>query len=194
MSKRTLVQYLLLGTLVLPLLAACGPAASPTPVPTPPPTAVIVPTAVPTVAVEGGAFQPLPQAECEALQQAVAEKLGLAANLARAPFQDYISGATGDGCLVTVTGTGANFPSFPAVAADLQALLEGQGWAVDMLYAADGPTGTAYAMRRDNRLGLISVMWTPSADANCPTDQPISACQLQPEQQLYTITLRFAQQ
>jgi predicted small lipoprotein YifL len=177
----------------LALLAACGPTPAPTAVPTPvPPTAVPTAVVVPTSAVAGG-FQPLANTECQALQQAVAAKLGVQANLAEAPFQDYIGGGTGTACLITASGTGVNFPSFGAVATDMQVLLAGQGWTVDLMYAADGPTGTAYGMRKDNRLGLISVMWTPASDANCPQDKPISECQLAPGQQLYTITLRLAQ-
>jgi len=41
-------------------------------------------------------------------------------------------------------------------------------------------------------LMLIDVEWLPSPDANCPTDQPISACDLKPEQKLYTIQIQTA--
>jgi len=37
-------------------------------------------------------------------------------------------------------------------------------------------------------------MWTADASANCPTDQPITACQLTPEQQLYTVTLNCGEE
>jgi hypothetical protein len=41
-------------------------------------------------------------------------------------------------------------------------------------------------------LALISAQWAPSPDAKCPADQPISACNLTPEQKLYTITIQVA--
>ena len=185
MSYQAKFSGLLCAALLL--LAACGATPAPTALPTAAPTAPIVPTAAVT-----GDFQPLPPAECDALQQAAATKLGVEGNLATAPFQDYIGGGSGTGCLITLSGTGANFPSFMSVAADLQALLEGQGWTLDPMYAADGPTGTAYGLHKDTRLALVSVMWSPSSDANCPNDKPISECQLRPEQMLYTITLRLA--
>jgi hypothetical protein len=40
----------------------------------------------------------------------------------------------------------------------------------------------------------LEVGWEPSADADCLTDQqPIDACELEPEQQLYTIAISYAQ-
>jgi len=177
------------------LLVACGPTAQPTAAPTAiPPTAeptAVPPTAASTAAVVG-AFQPLAPAECAALQTAVATKLGVEAVLSEAPFQDYVDGSSGTGCLVTVTGTGADF-EFVAVSADLWILLQEQGWAEDMMYAAGGPTGMASGFRKGAALCLASVGWTPAADANCPPDKPIGECDLEPEQKLFAITLHCAQ-
>jgi hypothetical protein len=179
--------------LALLAVAACGGTASPTAAPTAIPPTAVAPTEAPPTAAVGADFGPLDEAECVAIQGAVAQQLGVEASLGEGPFQDYIGGGSGTSCLIAASGTGADFPDFFAVASGLQAMLEGQGWEVDMMYAADGPTGTAYGMRKDNRLGLISVMWTVAPDANCPSDKPISECQLKPEQMLYTITLRLAQ-
>jgi hypothetical protein len=38
-----------------------------------------------------------------------------------------------------------------------------------------------------------SVIWLPDPAANCPKDQPIPECDLEPSQKLYTITLDTAQ-
>jgi hypothetical protein len=61
-----------------------------------------------------------------------------------------------------------------------------------MQYAAGGPTGMGIGMTRDAALLLILAEWTPDPAANCPADQPISACELTPEQQLYTVTVQAA--
>jgi len=50
------------------------------------------------------------------------------------------------------------------------------------LYGGGGPTGTLGAFRRDAGLMLLTVEWDPSSDADCPDDQAISACALNPEQ------------
>jgi hypothetical protein len=126
------------------------------------------------------------------LQSAVESTLGISATVSVAAFTDPIEGVSGSGREITVTGTGVDFESFSAVAATLRQILSDQGWTEDSQYQADGPTGTAFGVRQDNALALASVSWEPSPDANCPKDEPISNCQLTPEQQLYTITLNLA--
>ena len=108
------------------------------------------------------------------------------------PFTDYIGGTTGTGCLLTVTGTGADFTIDAYM--QLQTMLAGQGWTEDMAYGAGGPTGIGGGFRRENMLLLMLVGWHPSDDANCPSDQPIGMCTLTPEQQLYEIALAVATQ
>jgi hypothetical protein len=200
--------------LVLALISACGgaptevsPTTPPTPIltepsavptetpaptktPAPPPTATAVPA---ETAVAEGDFQPLSPAACSDLASAMAQMLGVEVMTAEAPFQDYVSGKAGTGCRTTATGTGLDFESFVVVAKSLRDILEGQGWYGDMMYVADGPAGTAAGFRKANGLCLLSVNWEPSEDADCPPDQPISACQLAPEQQLYSIVLNCAQ-
>ncbi len=139
---------------------------------------------------------PLPAANCEDLEKMVAAELGVADIWleTNAPFEDFLSATYGRGCLISVSGTGADFTSFHDVYMRLSELLAELGWSLDMQYQADGPTGTHSAFRRDAGLILVSVGWEPSADANCPADQPISACDLAPEQQVYTIILSAATQ
>jgi putative hemolysin len=132
---------------------------------------------------------------CEELRSETAQILNVEVTLlADVPFSDpFDSSQTGPGCLITATGTGADFENAWTTADSLRAMFEANGWAEDPQYQADGPTGTASAFRRDNALAIMSVMWLPSDDANCPDDQPISACDIAPEQQLYTITLSLGE-
>jgi len=60
-------------------------------------------------------------------------------------------------------------------------------------YQASGPTGAATAATCDAALMLIQAKWQPSADAKCPSVQPIASCELKPEQKNYTIQLNIAQ-
>ena len=41
---------------------------------------------------------------------------------------------------------------------------------------------------------MAGATWWPDASANCPTDQPVSACSLTPAQQNYTITLNSGEE
>ncbi|MBE2225610.1 MAG: hypothetical protein IAF02_29000 [Anaerolineae bacterium] len=176
--------WILLLTLLCGLLAACGRVAASEPVTdSPAPMETAVSTTV----------QPLAAQECNDLRDAVGNTLGVAATLSTADFTDIVSGQTGTGCQITVNGTGETFSSFLDVAKQLQDTLSALGWTPDMAYLADGPTGTATGLRLDDKLALINVEWQPSPDANCPADQIITACELTPAQQIYTITLNVAQ-
>ena len=146
-------------------------------------------TAVPTE----GDFQPLNAAACSELAGATAQTLGVDVVTAEAPFEDYINREAGRGCEITASGTGLDFENFWSVFDDLKAMLTAQGWQEDMMYQADGPTGTGSGFRKEQGLCLLMVGWEPSEDAECPTDQPITACDLAPEQQIYTIVLNCAE-
>jgi hypothetical protein len=135
----------------------------------------------------------LPAAECEALRQSAADTLKAGAEVETAAFRDYITGVSGQGCLITVRGTGADFPSFVEVAQQLERLLTDQGWTADPAFVADSPTGALFGMRKNGQLALVDVGWIARSDVICPKDQPISACGMKPEQQLYTIMVNAAQ-
>ena len=169
---------MILLVIVLGLLAACTPAA---PVETPvlPDTAVL--------------YSPIPEEQCNAIRDQVAATLGVQAEATEAPFVDFITAETGTGCRITATGTGAHFPDFVTVSNQLREMLQALGWEEDQQYVADAPTQTAFAMRQDGALAMVNAGWQPGPEVQCPQDQPISECQVSPEQQVYTITLDFAQ-
>lgn len=139
-----------------------------------------------------GVYQPLPAAVCLQATEGVSATLGVDTVLVDAPFTDYITGQNGIGCQVIATGTGADFAHAAGVAMALEAMLADQGWRQDAAYAADGPTGVVLGLRRADELALLNVGWAPSESADCPSDMNLSACDLAPEQQIYTITLTLA--
>ena len=110
----------------------------------------------------------------------------------QAAFDDYVAGINGSGCQVTAVGTGTDFSSLAEAFTILDMVLEARGWKEDEQYRADGPTGTATAFRLEDKLCLSQISWEAADDADCAADQPISACELTPEQQLYTATLNCA--
>ena len=127
---------------------------------------------------------------CQTIQAAAAEALGVPFVLAAsAPFTDPVTGETGKGCRLTAQGNGSQFADPGGVIAKLVGAL---GFSEQPAYQAGGPTGAATGATRDMALALISAQWAPSPDVKCPADQPISACNLTPEQKLYTITIQVA--
>lgn len=128
---------------------------------------------------------PIPADACETFKVDAETALGIAFTMSETPFFDYIS-QEGSGCQLTATGMGADFSDPMAVVEALEATFV--GWEEDMQYTAGGPTG----MTRDAALLLILADWTPDPAANCPDYQPISTCELTPEQQWYTVTVQAA--
>jgi hypothetical protein len=140
------------------------------------------------------AYEPLPPEACYELGQALMNTLHMTVTQAEASLEDPLGGMVGTGCRSMAAGTGVDFEGQVAVSSDVKQMLEERGWDEDLLYAADGPTGTAAALRQGDDVCLLSVDWAPSEAADCPPDQPISACDLDPEQQLYIVSLNCARQ
>jgi putative hemolysin len=138
----------------------------------------------------GTTIQPLTMEVCNGQAQAMSHALDdLVPTQSEAPLEDFITGAKGTGCQATITGSGAQFESPDAVVKSLGSLLAEQGWTEDVMLASGGPTGAGAGYRKGEQLCYASAMWKPDDSANCPQDQPISACQVTPEQQIYTVTL-----
>ena len=86
-----------------------------------------------------------------------------------------------------------DFGSSVDVARKLQTLFVEAGWREDPAYVADSPTGRLFGLHKDDQLALVDVGWLSSSEVTCPTDQPISACDMKPEQQKFFITVNVAQ-
>lgn len=134
-------------------------------------------------------YQPLPAATCNQLKQEMSRVLKVRATMKRSTFQDFINGGKGTSCQITVMGNGQQFKDVDYVLRKMSEMLTNQGWGNAPNYVADGPTGVARGFRNGSNLAVLNIEWEPSADANCPNDQPISDCKLSPKQQLYRITL-----
>lgn len=187
-----------LSTLVL--LAACAAPENAAPENTTPatdsaavaPTAAELPTADSASAPDApaGAFSALAAADCQAVRDQVAKAVGVDFSApSEASYTDAVSGQSGTACSFEAEGTGVDFESPSAVMTQISTALTGAGWADDMRYLADGPTGTAAAFTQGASRVIASVEWAPSPDAKCPPDQPISACPLTPEQKNYLVQL-----
>jgi len=139
----------------------------------------------------GGKYVPVTLAICQMLQEMATQAIPATFTLeASAPFTDPLTGETGQGCILTAKGTGRDFPDPGQVTAKLVSAF--LGFTEQTAYQASGPTGAATAMTRDMGLVLIRAEWVPAPEVQCPSDQPISACDLKPEQKLYTIQIQAA--
>lgn len=140
--------------------------------------------------VPAAAIQPLSMEICDGQAQAMVHALDvLEVTQDEAPLNDPVTGATGTGCQATVAGTGKQFASPDRVVNTLGRMLEDQGWTQDPLLAAGGPAGSDQGYRKSDQICMAVAQWSPDDSAKCPQDQPVSACEVTPDQQIYTVTL-----
>jgi hypothetical protein len=140
----------------------------------------------------GDTYSPVSLAVCETLQEIATQTVGVSFVLEpNAEFVDYLNSERGHGCTLTATGTGADFSDPITVMTDLVNAFV--GWTEQPDYQANGPTGAATGLTRNMGLMLVSAEWTPTPGVQCPSDQPIAACELTPEQKQYTIQIQVAQ-
>ncbi|PWB52698.1 MAG: hypothetical protein C3F13_11190 [Anaerolineales bacterium] len=148
-----------------------------------------------TTPASGLAIQPLSMEVCNGMAQAMSHTLNdMIPTQSEEPLSDSVNNATGTGCQSTITGTGVDFESPSAVVSELESMLTDEGYMMDPLLGADGPTGHYMGYRKDNQLCYAGAMWTHDPKVNCPTDQPITVCPLTPEQKLYTVTLNCGEE
>jgi putative hemolysin len=140
-------------------------------------------------------LQPPASEVCNGMAQALMQAIMTEVTQAGEPVEitDPVTMATGTACRAMSTGTGLDFagPDVPMQA--LAAVLTAGGWEEDIKLQAGGPTGMGTGFRSRDIVCLAAAVWQPDPSANCPQDQPVSACKVTPEQQLYTVTLDCAQ-
>jgi hypothetical protein len=122
------------------------------------------------------------------MQTLVAQTTGMEASLGSEPFVDPITGQTGTACAITVTGTGVDFPAGPDSSA-VMAAMQAEGWTSLTDYAAGGPQTNIVGFDKGDELCVYTEHWQPAPEVQCPQDQPIGACEMKPEQRLWTITM-----
>lgn len=130
-----------------------------------------------------------PSPDCAAIGAAAEKAVGVKFTQSNAAFHDG-GQSSGIGCVLTASATGAQWDN-PQVPIDL--LIPTLSDWVNEGEIAGGPTGMVFGFFKGDQWLQVSSDWQPAADANCPQDQPISACDLKPEQKLYTLGLTAAQ-
>ncbi len=87
--------------------------------------------------------------------------------------EDHLTGRRYPGVQVKITGTASAFGD-ESLDAIIRRELVGRGWEEDLRYAADGPDGSAFALRHGASLWLFRAAWDGGDDADpvyVPTDR-----------------------
>jgi len=151
----------------------------------------LLPTSEPAQVLTQGSCTPYAAGQCEQVRSDFEQAVGVPMVIETASFSDRVTGGTGTACRVHASGNGTTLSM--GAFTTLDTFLSGQGWSWDSNYGAAGPTGMMEGYRKGGTLGLLSVTWQPSSRDLCPSNQPISACVLTPEQKLIEITFDIAQ-
>ncbi len=142
-------------------------------------------------AVGSTPYVPVTLEVCKILQEMATQAIPTAFTLeASVPFSAPLTGEAGQSCNLTAHGTGIDFSDPVQPVTKLVSAF--QGFTEQPQYMASGPTGYGTAVTRDMALVVISARWSPAPEAQCPSDQPISACNVTPQQKLYTIQIQAA--
>ncbi|HEY0737701.1 MAG TPA: hypothetical protein VGD69_22475 [Herpetosiphonaceae bacterium] len=187
-----IIIHIVLTLLTLSACASSAPAAIETP------EVVATPEIQATQdarATEGQASEDrlrLARTECQELQTALAQQLATEISQTEGPLPHQLAGHAGISCTFTAKGTGKEFGSFLDVADKIRATLNERGWIERGQSRADGPTGTQAEFNKSTSTAIINVSWQPAPEVQCPADQPISACEVAPEQQIFNIELRLS--
>jgi hypothetical protein len=137
-------------------------------------------------------FVPVAQEVCKMVQETANSVLATSFVMEpNVPFDFIWTGESGSACTLTTSGTGMDFNDPSNIIRDLISAMP--GWGENARYTASGATREAVTLTRDMAVMVISAGWEPAPEANCPADQPISACSLSLDQKQYTVKIELAQ-
>jgi hypothetical protein len=84
---------------------------------------------------------------------------------------DYLASQSGSGCRVRLDGAASRYGQAARPNDVVREELPTHGWNEDFRYAADGPDGTGFALKREGVTCLFQGMWDGGDDAD-PTYVP----------------------
>jgi hypothetical protein len=124
---------------------------------------------------------PQPQQEAQPLPHVLAACTSISALVSEGPVdslqrsnivvEDERTRRRGDGCRVRLVATRTAFANEDSPDQRVRAVLPTLGWEEDWDYGADGPDGTAFALRKDTILCLVRASWD-GGDIADPTYVP----------------------
>jgi hypothetical protein len=133
------------------------------------------------------AFHPIPAAECQTFAGQVQAAVGFAAKTSEDDFTDLADRSEGRSCHISASASGQAFTA----PADLmtKAAPVFAAWQNDPARADSGPAEIEKGFVSGNRIATIDVSWEPGPGVTCSDTQPLSACNIQPQQKLWTVTV-----
>ena len=133
---------------------------------------------------QGAALQPIPTAECQQFAGQIQAALGFAVSASEGDFTDLTDNSDGRSCHIQGSASGQSYAAPSELAGKIAKVFA--DWRDDPARAADGPDGTEKGLVNGNRIATLQVSWEPGPGVACSDKQPLSACNITPQQKLWT--------
>jgi len=133
------------------------------------------------------AMHPIPAAECQTFASQIQAAIGFAAKATEDDFTDLTDGSEGRSCHISGSTSGQAFAAPTELLAKLAPVFS--GWQDDPARADSGPAEADKGFVSSNRIAAVAVSWEPGPGASCSDKQPLSACNITPQQKLWTVTV-----
>jgi hypothetical protein len=142
-------------------------------------------------AAQTATLSPIPSGECQTFAVQAQNAIGMAAKASEDDFTDLTDNSDGRSCHITASASGQSFATPGDLIARIATVFP--GWTDDPARTADGPDGTEKGYVKGNRVATVDVSWEPGPGANCSDKAPLSACNIQPQQKLWSVTVDIVQ-
>ncbi|MBV8776306.1 MAG: hypothetical protein JO258_03840 [Alphaproteobacteria bacterium] len=129
-------------------------------------------------------LQPIPAAECQTLTVKAQDATGFKMTASEDDFTDLTDGAEGRACHIAGSAADQTFAAPAELMAKLVKVFA--EWKEDPARADEGPGGAEKGFVSGNRIATVEVSWEPGPGVVCSDKQPHSACNIRPQQKLWT--------
>lgn len=135
-------------------------------------------------AAQEDALKPIPAAECQQVAARIQAASGLATSVSEDDFIDFFGRAEGRSCHIMATATGLAVTDANALLAQIAKVFD--GWRDEPDRADEGADAAEKGFVQGARLATVEVSWEPGKGVTCSEKLPLSACQVTPQQRLWT--------
>ena len=142
------------------------------------------------VRAQDAALQPIPAAECQTFAGRIQDATGFKMTASEDDFTDIVGGSDGRSCHISGSASGQAFAAPNELIGRIAGVFG--DWKDDPARSDEAPSGADKGYVNGNRVASVQVSWEPGPGAVCSDKQSLSACNIQPQQKLWTAVVDIA--
>jgi hypothetical protein len=136
---------------------------------------------------QNAALRPIPATECQNFAVQVQNAIGLAAKASEDDFTDLTDRSEGRSCHISASASGQAYAAPAELIAKIAPVFG--GWQDDPARAESGPAEADKGFVSGSRVATVEVSWEPGPGVTCSDKQPLSSCNITPQQKLWSVTV-----